>query len=288
MKLLSSESLAMELAHIKGLERSACIDLWRTVFGRPSPLVGKIFDETGDRLTPSHSQKNGKRLRYYISGRLVTERKGKHPDAWRLPAEQLEGLLIEVVQQHLGRSGAAALMTNSLSAAEIVGVKAALSKTFKQQQIFELINRVDLKPGSLHLQLDVKALANALGLTELNINPDACILKTPFQMRRRGVELKLHLGETPNEIDRTLIQNIAKAKKWLGMIIEGQTFTEIADAEGTSKRRIQAVVELALLSPQALDAIAAGEQPVRMTSDYLIKTGFSAIWSEQSNQFAQL
>ena len=36
-----------------------------------SPLAGKLFDETGDRLTPSHSRKNGKRLRYYVSRRVI-------------------------------------------------------------------------------------------------------------------------------------------------------------------------------------------------------------------------
>ena len=36
-----------------------------------SPLAGKLFDETGDRLTPSHTKKkNGQRLRYYVSRRL--------------------------------------------------------------------------------------------------------------------------------------------------------------------------------------------------------------------------
>lgn len=44
-----------------------------------SLLAGKLFDETGDRLTPSHSRKNGKRLRYYISCRLVKDRSRKHP-----------------------------------------------------------------------------------------------------------------------------------------------------------------------------------------------------------------
>ncbi len=38
-----------------------------------SLLAGKLFDETGDRLTPSHSRKNGRRLRYYISHRLVKD-----------------------------------------------------------------------------------------------------------------------------------------------------------------------------------------------------------------------
>ena len=92
----------------------------------------------------------------------------------------------------------------------------------------------------------------------------------------------------PVEIDKTLIQNIVKAKKWLTMITEGQSFTEIAETDGTSKRRIQAVIELALLTPESLDAIAVGEQPLGLTSDYLVKTGFSAIWAEQHEQFSKL
>ena len=37
-----------------------------------SLLCGKLFDERGDRLTPSHTKaKSGKRLRYYISHRLM-------------------------------------------------------------------------------------------------------------------------------------------------------------------------------------------------------------------------
>ena len=35
----------------------------------PSPLVGKLFDETGDRLTPSHANKQDARYRYYVSNR---------------------------------------------------------------------------------------------------------------------------------------------------------------------------------------------------------------------------
>ena len=53
-----------------------------------SLLAGLIFDETGDRLTPSHAIKGGRRYRYYISQRLMQDRK-KDPSGWRLPA--LEG-----------------------------------------------------------------------------------------------------------------------------------------------------------------------------------------------------
>ncbi len=107
-------------------------------------------------------------------------------------------------------------------------------------------------------------------------------------MRRRGVVLKLHLGEARPEVDQTLVSNIINAQRWMNMILDGKTFSEIARAEGTSKRRIQDVVDLAMLAPDILDAIAAGEQPDGLTSDYLIKTGVPALWAEQREAFAKL
>ena len=37
-----------------------------------APLTGKLRDETGDRLTPTHTQRHGRRLRYYVSNRLIS------------------------------------------------------------------------------------------------------------------------------------------------------------------------------------------------------------------------
>lgn len=36
-----------------------------------SPLTGRLFDETGDRLTPSYTKKKDQRIRYFVSNRLV-------------------------------------------------------------------------------------------------------------------------------------------------------------------------------------------------------------------------
>jgi site-specific DNA recombinase len=253
-----------------------------------SPLAGKLFDETGDRLTPSHSRKNGKRLRYYISRRLVTDRSAKHPDAWRLPADQMERLLTSLVRQHLGRPNDAASLVQGLSAADIMAVSGKLGALKDGSECLALVSRADLRPGSIVLQLDRHEVARLIDCQPDKINPDQLTLDTPFRTRRRGVELKLHLVDAPREIDQSLVRNIVKARRWLAMIIDGKTFDEIAHAEGTSKRRVQAIVDLATLAPDFLDAIAKGEQPAGLTSDYLIKTGFPAIWSEQRLQFAAL
>ncbi len=56
-----------------------------------SVLAGVLYDETGDRLTPSHANRSGKRYRYYVSHRLHL---GQDQSGWRLPAPMLERLIL--------------------------------------------------------------------------------------------------------------------------------------------------------------------------------------------------
>lgn len=253
-----------------------------------SYLAGKLFDETGDRLTPSHSRKNGKRLRYCISHRLVKDRSQKHPDAWRLPAEQLEGLVAELIRTHLQRHDSATRLIQDLSASEVADKSARLHAIQQTPQCLHLVERADLSPGTLTVRLIQGELARVLKCDADRIDAEELKLSSLFRMRRRGVELKLHLGDALPEVDRTLVYNIVNAQHWMAMILRGKTFTEITHAEGTSKRRVQNVVDLAVLAPDMLEAIANGEQPYALWSDYLIKSGVPAAWSEQRERFAQL
>ncbi len=63
-----------------------------------APLKGKLFDDTGDYLTPTHIKKNGRVIRYYISNRLIQAR---DPTGWRLPAAEIEGAVLIAVMDHL-------------------------------------------------------------------------------------------------------------------------------------------------------------------------------------------
>ena len=253
-----------------------------------SPLAGKLFDETGDRLTPSHSRKNGKRLRYYVSRRVIAGGCEKHPDAWRLPAEQVEGVLTEMIRGHLGRPDAAASVIQGLPAAEIKTTAERLAACISSTDCLNLIKKVNLRPGTIRVQLDTPLLAKWLDCLPGHINASELTIETPFQMRRRGVELKLHLGDPPPEIDETLVQNIVKGRRWLAMVIDGKSFSEIEQVENVSTRRVQDIANLALIAPDILDAITLGEKPDGLSTDCLIKTRFSAIWSEQRAQFSAL
>jgi len=42
--------------------------------GSPAILAGRIFDDRGNRMSPTHSNKRGVRYRYYVSQPLVQKR----------------------------------------------------------------------------------------------------------------------------------------------------------------------------------------------------------------------
>lgn len=216
------------------------------------------------------------------------DRSNKHPDAWRLPAEQLENLIAELVRQHLDRPTAAPDLLQTASAVEIVGIRKCLSIKQSAATLLGLVHRIDLQPGLIEAMLDREAIAKLLNGKPDHINPASLTLTAPFRMRRRGVELKLHLGEASPEIDRTLIENIVTAQKLLKMVIEGKSIKEIAAGEGIPVPRIQALINLAMLSPDVLDLVASGKQPIKLTTEYLLKTGFPTVWSVQQTMLASL
>ena len=70
-----------------------------------SALTGKFRDETGDRLTPTHTLRHGRRLQYYDSNRFLTGKTSSaktEPGAngWRLPAPAFEQMMARVVAEH--------------------------------------------------------------------------------------------------------------------------------------------------------------------------------------------
>jgi site-specific DNA recombinase len=72
---------------------------------------------------------------------------------------------------------------------------------------------------------------------------------------------------------------------WYGAIKKGTTFEELATREGSSVRRIQAVTNLAFLSPVMIERAVNGTLPHHLTTDYLLKKGFPSDWALQSDLF---
>ena len=69
--------------------------------GSPTLLMGRIFDDVGDRMTPSHSNKRGVRYRYYVSHALIQGRGRLAGTVRRVPASEIEDLVLRAVRQNL-------------------------------------------------------------------------------------------------------------------------------------------------------------------------------------------
>lgn len=259
---------------------------------RRSHLCGKLFDETGDRLTPSHSRtKKGVRLRYYISHRLIAKSGEPQRDAWRLPAAELESRMIDLLRRMLPAPGFATQLLPDATTDQIGKAATALAEVGEKAEpdmLFSLITRIDIAPGRLDLQLNAGALAEAIGTDSGKIAEDALVATFPFRLRKRGVETKIILADAPAGIDEVLIRNIAKAHVWFARIRAGETFSDIAEKESASKRRIQQIVVLAFLAPDIIRSAMDGKQPVGFTSDWCIRHNLPTDWTEQRELIATL
>jgi DNA invertase Pin-like site-specific DNA recombinase len=259
---------------------------------RKSLLCGRLFDETGDRLTPSHSKtRKGVRLRYYISHRLVAQAGQAHPDAWRLPAEDLESKVAKLIQMMLAEHSFVAKLVQDASADAIGRHAAKLTAHTADADpavLLGLVGRIDITPGQLDLRLDPSALAGWLDIDPDDLDQTCLNRSFPFQLRKRGVETKIILDDAASGIDDTLIRNIASAHSWFERIKGGETFSDIAASEDTSKRRIQQLVGLAFLAPDIVRDVLDGRQPIGFTSEWCLRHDLPSDWAEQRQLLATL
>lgn len=240
-----------------------------TTTGPAFLLAGLLYDETGDRLTPSHANKGGKRYRYYVSNRLhlAMDRTG-----WRLPAPMLDRLVLDALDRRLAKPAALpGLPAEALNSVMALEQLQAASKALRRElttsnSIERAVARVEVGPSTLRITLKLDGLVeDAEGEIEI---------EERIILRRRGVETKLVLAageasETP--VDVGLMALVAKAHRWRDLLVSGrfQTMDQLAISEGVSRWDVSRHLPLAFLAPDIVEAILAGRQPVELTVNRL-------------------
>src|SRR4029077_7136478 len=67
-------------------------------------LAGRIFDDRGNRMTPSHVRKHTIKYRYYLPSPLLQGQPERAGAVSRIPAAEIEGLVVRSVRDHLNQS----------------------------------------------------------------------------------------------------------------------------------------------------------------------------------------
>ena len=182
---------------------------------QPSLLTGLVVDEQGESLTPSHAVKKGRRYRYYVSHHLTTEGKRAERKGWRIPAADLEGLVVTRLKGWLGDAAAVSeIIENdpldpSAHAALITSAK-AIAKRWPELKphrakayLNALLQRVIVESDRIVIEIDCeRAMATLLAGPEAlsakrsrHVRPSDAehliVLEVPAVLKRAGLGMTL-------------------------------------------------------------------------------------------------
>jgi hypothetical protein len=262
-------------------------------------LIGFVFDETGDRLSPTHARKLGKRYRYYISHRLM-QAKRRSGDGWRLPATELESLIEAELMRLLSDHATLASWMRDHGLGELVapGVRNAeqlvegyqgLTAKGRREILQDLIQRIDLVPDAITIRFNIGAIIHHLTQADHQTQSIAAcgshVVTIPFAMARRGIETKLVLsdGSSPNQrVDEALVHLIAKAHCYLKAITGGKSRSDVAALYGVHPSEVSQALPLAFLDPKTTEAILTGHHPASLNAHRLLRNvDLPLSWSAQ-------
>jgi site-specific DNA recombinase len=250
-----------------------------------SPLTGRLVDENGAGLTRSHARKGERKYRYYISRNfpahgLVPSRLG-----WRLPARELEDRVAVAVGEMLSEESAVleAAQRTDINSSQVDSVLHAArtwrhrlqSEAEQTSAIGVLVERVELKSDGIRVSINLPIAGAERSRTQL---PDqvAIARSFPMQLKRRGVELRLIVGDHNRSaaiVDLSLMKALARAHRWFDEISTGKanSLAAIAEREGLAVRYVGRLIRLAFLAPEIVESIVEGRQPTTLTAEALTR-----------------
>jgi site-specific DNA recombinase len=264
-------------------------------------LAGLLTDGHGERLTPSHAVKNGRRYRYYVSAAPITETGEERTQGWRLPAQEIEGAVIRILVDTLtnparlldrfGISDAPSdRVRKVLGRSKRLAVALGCSPSERARVVRELVEKVVVDEDSIIIKVRTDRLLGRDAPSPASEYPSASTveLTAAVSLKRRGIETKLVLPglEQQNHSSRAdpaLIKAVARGRAWFEELATGRarSLQDLARRDGITRRYIRRLVGLAFLSPELIETILQGSQPAELTTTRLTSLDLPLDWTEQ-------
>ncbi len=273
----------------------------------PSLLTGKIFDETGQRLTPTHTLKKGIRYRYYASASLLSGKSIDKTKCLRVPAGDLEKIVIQQLHGFLtDRKSIIDAFGNDRTSGygPIIEQALKLSKTIDERNLARikftvraLIHQITILPEQIAIDLDLPRLKSLLTSSVIDLTTDAALpsntpedlltLTAPIRLQRLGHEIKLLIDDpvTSAHVDISLVRLVARAHDIQNRLNLDTTRTvhDIAREEGIGAPYLYMLLRLVWLAPDIVTAIVNGRQPLTLSAKKLMRLApqLPADWAKQ-------
>ena len=225
-------------------------------------------------MSPTHTNKKGVRYSYYVSAAVL--RKHAPGPIGRVPAPELEAVVVDTIRRHLQGDGADAkpipeanreLIEHHLLRATVSAKQLTLylrgDSAAAAGQDDPICAAGEITPATISIPWIAPAATPAKGIVHVPAH------NTPMKPGSREL----------------LLVAIAKARRWIKDIERGQSFAEIARREGKVERHIRNLAPLAFVSPRIITAMIDGTAPAGITATTLM-AGLSYSWAEQEQRFA--
>ncbi|HEY6257629.1 MAG TPA: recombinase family protein [Xanthobacteraceae bacterium] len=254
---------------------SQAVDRRCRIRGLSALLTGRLFDEQGRCMTPTHTNKKGVRYSYYVSHAVLRKRSAVL--IGRVAAPELEARVVDAVRRHLQVDSTA---SNPIAETDRELIERHLLRA-----------TLSMTAITLHLRQEI-ADPEASGPQDLPAAGTAAAAKVtipwtiPAEAPVKGIiHVPAHNTPLKPGSRETLLIALAKARKWVKGIERGQTFADIADREGKAERHIRHLVRLAFVSPRIITGIIDGTAPAGITATTLM-SGLSHSWAEQEQRIS--
>jgi site-specific DNA recombinase len=275
----------------------------------PSLLAGLAFDETGERLTPTHAVKKGTRYRYYVSRSLIIGTAKDHSAGRRIPAGNLEGLVIgrirrlfadpgaildTVRDEHTDGAGQKRLIGRGRRIAEEL---TTLTPDKTRAILMALLSRVDIRSDRIDIKVYRRNLIELLHARTIDAGAPAgkpgsasdetLMLTVKARLQRVGREMKMLVenADGKTSADPGLLRVIARAHDFQERLMQDPNLTvpAIANHERLSIGYMSRLLRLPTLAPDIITAIINGKNPPQLTAKKLMRLAahLPVDWTEQ-------
>jgi site-specific DNA recombinase len=213
-------------------------------------LTGLLFDDRGNRMSPSYTTKNGARYPFYVSSALLRGRKSHAGSIGRVSGAEIEGVVVRTVRAH--------------------GLPVIEQTRLTQRQLIEqFVERVVLTSNRIAISFKGNSAP-----AETTWNPP---------QRRKLAQIEIGSVSRNQRVSNPhLVHAVIRAHVWLKSLVDG-TYSSIEDlAQGAQlhPKVIRSRLRLAFLAPELTHLILKGARPASTTVRELCE-GASMGWHGQ-------
>lgn len=195
-------------------------------------LSGILFDDRGNRMSPSFSTKNGVRYRFYVSSALLKGRKEAAGSLPRVSALEIEKSVLKAIGE-------------TAEGPDAIGAQAPTTT------IAEAVSRIELSDKQVVIKLKTAG------------HTAASVVKFPWSSKSSNAAAvdERHANSLERAPNAALVQSVVRAHAWLRLLSDAtyDSVESLASAGGLHPKVIRKSIRAAFLAPSITRSLLLGQ-----------------------------